>query len=125
MARHISAATIAVTGLLIAGCGGGATSTATSSPRPRPRPAAPAPAPRSAAARFVADGCGACHALRAAGARGRTGPDFDTSEVLTRAQIRTGILEGANGMPSYRGRISDRELRRLTALIAGAMRGRR
>ena len=119
MAGLASVATIAVLGLLPAGCGAGTTP----APRPRPRPAAPAPG--SAGARFVADGCGVCHTLRAAGARGGSGPDFDTSEVLTRAQIRTGILEGANGMPSYRGRISERDLRRLTALIAAAMRGRR
>ncbi|MGZ4270392.1 MAG: c-type cytochrome [Solirubrobacteraceae bacterium] len=103
--------------LLAAGCGGSSHAPA------RAQTTAVRPSP--AGALFVAVGCGDCHALRAAGARGQSGPDFDTSEVLTPAQIRTGILEGANGMPSYRGKLSGRQLDRLTALIAGAMRGRR
>jgi mono/diheme cytochrome c family protein len=97
----------------LTGCGGGGRAPAARPHRGR------------AAALFVAAGCGDCHGLRAAGAAGGSGPDFDASEVLTRAQIRSGIFEGANGMPSYRGQLSPREVRELVDLIAGAMRGRR
>ena len=99
--------------LAVTGCGGGGRQSVARPHRGR------------AAALFVAAGCGDCHGLRAAGATGGSGPDFDTSEVLTPAQIRTGIFEGANGMPSYRGRLSAREVDALTTLIAGAMRNRR
>src|SRR5207244_1019427 len=36
---------------------------------------------------FVSAGCGACHTVAAAHTHGRIGPDFDTSEQLTRAEI--------------------------------------
>jgi mono/diheme cytochrome c family protein len=62
---------------------------------------------------FRAAGCGACHALHDARTRGVTGPDFDTSERLDRAQILSGLVEGANGMPSYAD-LGRRERRLLT-----------
>jgi mono/diheme cytochrome c family protein len=54
---------------------------------------------------FVQAGCGDCHRLAAVHARGGIGPDFDTSEPLTRAEIRLDLDAGVGGMPSYRGRL--------------------
>jgi len=67
---------------------------------------------------FAREHCGDCHALAAAGARGRGGgPDFDTSERLTRAQLRAALVAGANGMPSYAGRLAPRQLDALAAFL--------
>lgn len=66
---------------------------------------------------FLSTGCGSCHALSDAGTHGRLGPDFDTSERLNRAQLRTALTEGANGMPSYAGRLSHRQLDAVTSYL--------
>jgi mono/diheme cytochrome c family protein len=58
---------------------------------------------------FVSAGCGDCHALAAVHARGGIGPDFDTSEPLTRAQIRLQLDAGVGGMPSFRSRLTRRQ----------------
>lgn len=55
---------------------------------------------------FVTAGCGHCHALSDARTRGGAGPDFDTSERLDRSELLRGMVEGANGMPSYRHRLT-------------------
>lgn len=58
---------------------------------------------------FANQHCGNCHTLAAEKAHGAVGPDFDTSELLNRAQIYRALSEGANGMPSYAGRLSARQ----------------
>jgi mono/diheme cytochrome c family protein len=58
---------------------------------------------------FVSAGCGHCHALRDAGTLGGAGPDFDTSERLDRPQLLAAMVEGANGMPSYAHRLTERQ----------------
>jgi mono/diheme cytochrome c family protein len=55
---------------------------------------------------FISAGCGGCHTVASVNAHGRIGPDFDTSEQLTRAQIHTEVRFGEDGMPSFYGRIS-------------------
>jgi mono/diheme cytochrome c family protein len=55
---------------------------------------------------FERAGCGGCHTVASAHARGRIGPDFDTSEQLTREHIRTEVKFGEDAMPSFAGRIS-------------------
>ena len=86
---------------LLAGCGGsGKSSVATGR------------------ALFVKERCGGCHALRAVGAKGGQGPSFDgPREHLSRAQLRRSLTEGANGMPSYAGRLTPRQLDQLTAFL--------
>ena len=66
---------------------------------------------------FVEQRCGSCHALAAVRARGGSGPDFDTSERLDRAQILASLSEGANGMPSYAGRLSIEQRRAVTGFL--------
>ncbi len=60
---------------------------------------------------FMTAGCGHCHALNDAHARGGSGPDLDTSERLDRAQLLRAMVEGANGMPSYAHRLTVRQRR--------------
>jgi len=64
----------------------------------------------SGRALFLGTGCGSCHTLAGAGTHGRLGPDFDTSELLSASQLRASLTEGANGMPSFRGRLNDAQL---------------
>lgn len=69
---------------------------------------------------FPSAGCGSCHTLRAAGSHGTNGPDFDTSERLTQAQIRRALTSGVNGMPSYAGRLTPRQLDAVAAYVYSA-----
>jgi mono/diheme cytochrome c family protein len=86
---HLSAAGAAVAlALLLAGCGGA--------------PQRPPDGRRL----FIDTGCGACHTLTDARTHGAIGPNFDTSERLNRPQLLQGMVEGANGMPSYARRLS-------------------
>jgi mono/diheme cytochrome c family protein len=66
---------------------------------------------------FVKAGCGHCHALSDARTRGGAGPDFDTSERLNRAQLLQGMVEGANGMPSYAHRLTKTQRRMLAEYL--------
>lgn len=103
----------AVVAVLLAGCGGSA----------RPRSASTAPVAEGRRL-FLAQRCGDCHALATVGARGGSGPDFDTSERLTRAQLRAALLEGANGMPSYAGRLTPAQLDAVSAFLFAATHAR-
>jgi mono/diheme cytochrome c family protein len=69
---------------------------------------------------FASAGCGGCHTLAAAGARGSFGPNFDTSEKLTLAQIERTVAGGGGGMPSFRDRLSPAEIRAVARFLYGA-----
>lgn len=115
----IARAVLAALAAALAACGSGAGGAPASPSRP-PMRVAPVAAGRIL---FVRERCGDCHALAAVGARGAGGgPDFDTSEQLTRAQLRAALVEGANGMPSYAGRLSPRQLDALAAFLFAATR---
>jgi mono/diheme cytochrome c family protein len=73
---------------------------------------------------FVEAGCGGCHTSAAAGTHGTTGPDFDTSEVLSRAQIRSQLDLGVGGMPSFRSRLTPQEKADVAYFLAAALRNR-
>jgi mono/diheme cytochrome c family protein len=73
---------------------------------------------------FVRAGCGGCHTLRAAGAHGDIGPNFNTSERLSTAQIRNQLDLGIGGMPSFRGRLTARQEAAVAAFLADAMKHR-
>jgi mono/diheme cytochrome c family protein len=84
------------------------------------RPSGPRPAPSVSEGRrlFVAQECGACHALAAAGTKGEAGgPNFDTSEKLDRPQLRRSLTLGSNGMPSYAGILSARQMDAVTEFL--------
>lgn len=101
---------LAAAAVLVTACGAGAP----------PRAAAPSVA--EGRRLFATEHCGDCHALAAVGARGGSGPDFDTSERLTRAQLRAALTEGANGMPSYAGRLAPAQLDAVAAFLLVATR---
>ena len=70
---------------------------------------------------FVKAGCGGCHTLAEAGTHGTVGPNFDTSEQLSAAQIREQLVIGAGGMPSFRTRLSPRERAQVARFLAAVM----
>ena len=94
---------LATAAAVLAGCGGHATSRADLAAQGRRV--------------FVQAGCGDCHALAAVHARGGEGPDFDTSEALSRAEIRLDLDAGVGGMPSYRSRLSRRQHDAVTEFV--------
>lgn len=116
MGRGLLLSVLLTAGIVTTGCGAG-------------QPGARALPGRAV---FLRAGCGSCHTFSAAGTRGRSGPDFDTSERLSRAQLRVSLIEGANGMPSYAGRLSSRDFNAVvdflyaqTHLRSGGRTGRR
>jgi mono/diheme cytochrome c family protein len=66
---------------------------------------------------FVSAGCGSCHTVASVGAHGSVGPNFDTSEQLDRAQIRSQLNQGVGGMPSFRGRLTPHEEDAVTEFV--------
>jgi mono/diheme cytochrome c family protein len=98
----IAALALAAAAAAAAGCG---------SSQPKPLDVA------AARRLYVHTGCGECHALADAHARGQIGPDFDTSERLDHAQILQGLVEGANGMPSYARQLSPAQRELLAAYL--------
>ena len=93
---------------------GGASAPATGTPTP-----APAPTGNPAAGKkvFVSAGCGSCHTLAAAGANGTVGPNFDQVK-LTAAEILDWVKNGKGAMPSFKGRLSEKELADVAAFLA-------
>jgi mono/diheme cytochrome c family protein len=74
---------------------------------------------------YLSAHCGTCHTLRAAGTHAtRDGPDFDTSELLDRAQIRQQLDAGVGGMPSYRGRLTPAQETAVSDFLYRAMHAR-
>jgi mono/diheme cytochrome c family protein len=105
--RHLSAGGAAVAlALLLAGCGGA--------------PQRPPDGRRL----FVDTGCG-CHTLTDARTHGAIGPNFDTSERLNRPQLLQGMVEGANGMPSYARRLSSAQRGAIADYLLRVAWGRR
>jgi mono/diheme cytochrome c family protein len=131
----MSAATAGAAVLAVLGAGMVALAVASGGgEEPSPRRAAATPAPSLTAARddgravWVAQGCGSCHALEAAGASGVLGPDLgEVLRGMPRAAIRRSIVVPAAGgspgygtgaMPEdYASRMSERELDRLVAFL--------
>jgi mono/diheme cytochrome c family protein len=66
---------------------------------------------------FVSAGCGACHTVAAAHTHGRIGPDFDTSEQLTRTQILLQINAGGGSMPSFRDSLTAQQKNAVTEFV--------
>ena len=66
---------------------------------------------------FASGGCGGCHTLKAANATGQVGPDLDDLRP-TFAQVQAKVLEGGGVMPSFRGKLSEQQIRDVAAFVA-------
>jgi hypothetical protein len=105
MKFRATAAFLAVAPVLVAGCGGSGGSSS------------------SAGAKvFSRAGCGGCHTLSAADAKGQVGPNLDELKPDA-ATVAHQVRVGGNGMPSFRSRLSSRQIRLVANFVARASRG--
>jgi len=83
-------------------------------------PASVAPgSPAAGKAVFASAGCGACHALQAAGTHGTVGPDLDRAKPNA-AQVSDVVANGKGVMPPYKGRLTAEQIRDVAAYVAQA-----
>jgi predicted ferric reductase/mono/diheme cytochrome c family protein len=68
---------------------------------------------------FASAGCGACHALEAAGATGNVGPDLDQVKPDA-GHVGEVVTNGKGAMPPYKGRLTDEQIRDVAAYVAQA-----
>ncbi len=66
---------------------------------------------------FDQAGCGTCHTLAAAGARGQVGPNLDELEPDLDA-VADQVRRGGGGMPAYAGRLSEDRIEAVAAYVA-------
>jgi mono/diheme cytochrome c family protein len=74
---------------------------------------------------FVTAGCGSCHTVASAHTHGQVGPDFDTSEQLSRSEILTQLNAGGGGMPSFQDTLTPRQKTAVTEFVFRTMHARR
>jgi cbb3-type cytochrome c oxidase subunit III len=84
----------------------------------------PPPGNPTAGARvFATSGCGGCHTLAAAGARGSVGPNLDvTRPTFQKVVLR--VTQGRGIMPSFKGRLTTKQIQDVAAYIV-AVAGQR
>lgn len=66
-------------------------------------------------------GCGVCHSLEDANARGVVGPNFNTLKPSL-VQLRNAITQGVGAMPAYGGQLNTDEVEALAAYVFEASR---
>ncbi|HEX6490913.1 MAG TPA: c-type cytochrome [Gaiellaceae bacterium] len=66
---------------------------------------------------FASAGCTSCHALAAANANGQIGPNLDQLKPSSEAVVRQ-VTSGGAGMPSFRGRLSPKQIREVADYVA-------
>ena len=71
---------------------------------------------------FARAGCGGCHTLSAAHAKGQLGPNLDELKPDS-GTVAHQVRVGGNGMPSFGSRLSSRQIRLVAAFVASASRG--
>ena len=62
------------------------------------------------------DNCGSCHTLSTAGTNGQVGPNLDDTS-LSVADIEAKIRSGGGSMPSFEGKLSDKEIKAVAAFV--------
>jgi uncharacterized membrane protein len=68
---------------------------------------------------FRSVGCGACHTLADAGAKGTVGPDLDTAKP-SRDLVVARVTDGSGVMPSFRSRLSRAQIEAVAAYVSTA-----
>jgi len=126
-ARLLASLLVGLLALVVAGCGGGGGEKKEAGTQPTTTTPAGGDLEKGKQI-FMAQGCGGCHALSAAGTNGTTGPNLDEvlkgkdaafireSIVKPDAQITEGFAPGL--MPKdYGQKLSDQELNDLVAFL--------
>jgi predicted ferric reductase/mono/diheme cytochrome c family protein len=71
---------------------------------------------------FASAGCGACHTLADAGAKGNVGPNLDEAASSPEV-VADAVTHGKGAMPPYAGKLTDRQIRDVAAYVAQASGG--
>jgi cbb3-type cytochrome c oxidase subunit III len=71
---------------------------------------------------FARAGCGGCHTLSAAEAKGQVGPNLDELKPDA-STVAHQVRVGGNGMPSFRTKLSSGQIRLVADFVASASRG--
>ena len=71
---------------------------------------------------FTSLGCSSCHTLKAVGSHGSVGPNLDRLKPSV-AAVEHQVTNGGGGMPSFRDRLSTREIHALAVWVARAAGG--
>jgi mono/diheme cytochrome c family protein len=71
---------------------------------------------------FVKAGCGTCHSLQAANAKGTTGPNLDSDQPDFTTVVDC-VTTGPGDMPSFAGQLSNAEIRNVAKFVAVVTRG--
>jgi cytochrome c551 len=66
---------------------------------------------------FNSAGCAACHTFEPAGATGMVGPNLDNIN-LTAEQVQRQVENGGGGMPAFKDRLSQAEIREVARFVA-------
>lgn len=103
-----------------AGCGGGedsegARTTAMQTTEGEPAGVLPGDSEAGGSV-FAAAGCGGCHTLEASGSGGTTGPNLDEAQPSLEKVVER-VTNGAPGMPSFAGQLTDDEIRDVAAYV--------
>jgi cytochrome c553 len=69
------------------------------------------------AAVFVRAACGSCHTFKAAGATGAIGPNLDELQP-TFAQVKAQVEKGGGIMPSFRGKLTPKQIDDVAAYVS-------
>jgi mono/diheme cytochrome c family protein len=109
--RRVHVGLLAVLAFALAGCGGG----------PASDERLPGDTAKGAEV-FTDAGCGDCHALRAAGTSGGTGPNLDTLRPGYEQAVRQ-VRNGGRGMPAFSLRLSRDQIRDVAAYVAESTGG--
>jgi cytochrome c6 len=72
---------------------------------------------------FKSSGCGACHTLAAAKARGKVGPNLDKLSFTSATVVRQ-VTRGGGGMPAFASRLSKAQTKAV-ALFVSANAGKK
>lgn len=66
--------------------------------------------------------CGSCHRLADAGTSGTIGPNLDQSKPPLQQAVRQ-IENGGGGMPAFKGRLTEQQIRALARYVSGSRGG--
>jgi len=68
---------------------------------------------------FASAGCGGCHTYSKAGSSGSIGPNLDDLAPSFDAVV-TQVTNGGGPMPSFKGQLSEQEIRDVAAFVSGS-----
>jgi cytochrome c553 len=71
---------------------------------------------------FASAGCGGCHTLSAAKSDGQTGPNLDELKPSSAAVARQ-VSTGGGGMPSFKGRLSQKQIADVASYVSSSAKG--